>query len=342
LQWNKTAALVLPSPLDFEFQGAIMKNRYTMALSEKAPARISSLSAFTAIICLAAPVFAQTPPVGPDFSKVTIKTTDLGDRTYMLEGFGGNITVAVGDDGAIMVDSQYAPLHDKIKAAIAAVAPQPVKYLVNTHLHGDHTGGNGLFAKDGVTIVAHENVKKRMAEGWTHNMSGVTTPTAAIEALPAMTYTESVVLEVKGRRAQLKHPLNAHTDGDTFVYFADVNVLATGDTFTNGRYPNSDFFNGGNIKGMIAAADNYLTMINDQTKIVPGHGPLANKTDLVAFREMLVTSRDRMARLIADGKAPSEAEAQEAKPFADLDAKWAANEQAGKNWVRVVYNSMKQ
>ena len=319
-----------------------MKNRYRMASSKNTTPRVSSLSALAAIVWLVAPALAQTPPVGPDFSKVTIKTAALGNRTYMLEGFGGNITVAAGDDAVIMVDSQYAPLHDKIKAAIAAVTPQPVKYLINTHHHGDHTGGNGPFAKDGVIIVAHENVKKRMAAGWTHNLSQITTPPAAAEVLPAMTYTDSMVLEVKGRSAQLKHPLNAHTDGDTYVYFADANVLATGDTFGNGRYPNSDFFNGGNIKGMIAAIDGYLPMVNDQTKIVPGHGPLANKADLVAFREMLVISRDRMASLIAEGKAPSEADAQAAKPFADLDAKWAANEQASRSWVRVVYNSMKQ
>jgi len=303
--------------------------------------RIAGLSTFAAIVWLAAPSLAQTPPVGPDFSKVSIKSTDLGNRTYMLEGFGGNITVAVGDDGVIMVDGQYAPLHDKIKAAIADATPRPVKYLVNTHHHGDHTGGNGLFAKDGVTIVAHENVKKHMVDGWTHNLSGVTTPPAAAEMLPAMTYTDSMVFEIKGRTAQLKHPLNAHTDGDTYVYFADANVLATGDTFTNGRYPNSDFFNGGNVKGMITAVDGYLSLINDQTKIVPGHGPLGNKTDLAAFREMLMTSRDRMANLIAEGKAASEADAQAAKPFADLDSKWAANEQASRSWVRVVYNSMK-
>ena len=126
------------------------------------------------------------------------------------------------------------------------------------------------------------------------------------------------------------------------MYFADANVLSTGDAFGNGRYPNADFFNGGNIKGQIAASDTFLTFINDDTKIVPGHGPLANKANIIEFRAMLVTSRDRMAKLIADGKAASEADAQAAKPFADLDAKWAANEQASKNWVRVVYNSMKQ
>src|SRR5215510_161869 len=161
-----------------------MKTSYRVALSMFGDAaagvlsRMTGLRTFAAILCLASASLAQTPPVGPDFSKVTIKTTDLGNRTYMLEGFGGNIIVAAGDDAMIMVDSQYAPLHDKIKAAIAAVTAQPVKYLINTHHHGDHTGGNGPFAKDGVIIVAHENVKKRMAEGWRHNLSGITTPPA--------------------------------------------------------------------------------------------------------------------------------------------------------------------
>jgi len=297
----------------------------------------------TALVCLAAPAFAQGgPPVGPDWSKIEIKTTDLGNRTYMLEGFGGNVTVAVGDDGVIMVDGQYAPLHDKLKAAIAAVTPQPVKFLVNTHHHADHAGGNAPFAADGVTIVAHVNVGKHMAAGWTHNLSGIVSPPAPAGALPSKTYTDAMTLEVKGRKAALTHPANAHTDGDTYVYFADANVLSTGDAFGNGRYPNADFFNGGNIKGQIAASDTFLTFINDDTKIVPGHGPLANKANIIEFRAMLVTSRDRMVKLIADGKAASEADAQAAKPFADLDAKWAANEQASKNWVRVVYNSMKQ
>jgi glyoxylase-like metal-dependent hydrolase (beta-lactamase superfamily II) len=309
--------------------------------------RISLAALVTALIGLCGPAMAQqlaqqqaTPPVGPDFSKIEVKTTDLGNRTYMLEGFGGNVTVAVGDDGVIMVDGQFAPMHDKLKAAIAAITPQPIKYLINTHHHGDHTGGNLAFAKDGVTIVAHENVRKRLAAGTTHNLSGITTPPAPAEALPAKTYTDAMTLEVKGRSAQLKHPLNAHTDGDTYVYFADANVLATGDSFANGRYPNSDFLNGGNLKGMIAADDAYLALVNDTTKIVPGHGPLATKAQLAEFRAMLETSRERMAKLIAEGK--SEADIYAAKPFADLDAKWAVNEQASKNWIRVVYYSLKQ
>jgi glyoxylase-like metal-dependent hydrolase (beta-lactamase superfamily II) len=148
------------------------------------------------------------------------------------------------------------------------------------------------------------------------------------------------MLEVKGRAAQLKHPANAHTGGDTFVYFADANVLSTGDTVTIGRYPNIDTLNGGNIKGMIAAADIYLALANDGTKIVPGHGPLASKAQLAEYRAMLTTARDRMAALIKDGKSESDIYA--AKPFADLDAKWATSEQQGKNFMRVVYFSMRE
>ena len=298
-----------------------------------------------AVVGLSAPVMAQqqpTPPVGPDFSKIVVKTYDLGHRTYMLEGFGGNVTLAIGDDGVIMVDSQYAPMHDKLKAAIAALTPLPVRYLIDTHLHGDHTGGNALFAADGAVIVGHENLRSRLATAWTHNLSGVTTPPAPEAALPKETYADSMTLDVKGRTAQLTHPRNAHTDGDTYVYFADANVLATGDAFCNRGYPNSDFLNGGTIKGMIAANEKFLSMINDDTKIVPGHGPVSGKTDVIAFRDMLVTSSERMAKLMAEGKVTNEADAQALKPFADLDTKWAANEQASKNWVRVVYNSMKQ
>src|SRR4029453_4454975 len=207
------------------------------------------------------------PPVGLDFSKVEVKTTDLGNRTYMLEGFGGNSTIAVGDDGVIMVDGQFAPLHDKLKAAIAAVTPQPVRFLVNTHYHPDHVGGNVPFSKDGAVVVAHENVRKRLAEGTTRIVPEVKYAPAPEEALPAMVHKDGMTLQVKGRAAQLKHPLNAHTDGDTYVYFADANVLSTGDIVAMERYPNIDFTNGGSLKGMIAACDAYLALANDTTKV---------------------------------------------------------------------------
>ena len=280
---------------------------------------------------------AAAPPV--DFSKVEIKTTDLGDNVYMLEGQGGNITVAVAKNGIIMVDGQYAPLHDKIKAAISTISNLPVKYLINTHFHGDHTGGNEAFARDGATIVSDVNVKNRLAEGTSNGLTGAKTPPAALGALPTKTYAGGMLkIRLPGRVADLKHIANAHTDGDTYVWFKTANVLSTGDTFTNGRYPNIDFANGGNIKGMIAAADAYLKLTNAKSRIVPGHGPIADKAALAEYRTMLVTARDRMAALVKEGKSEDDAVA--AKPFADLDKKWAPTELASTNFIRVVYHSL--
>lgn len=292
------------------------------------------------MMALSGEAFAQTPPGAPppDFSKVEIKTTDLGDNVYMLEGQGGNITVAVARDGIIMVDGEFAPLHDKIKAAIALLSNQPIKYLINTHFHGDHTGGNEPFAKDGATIVAQDNVKSRLEAGTTNGLTGAKTPPAPKDALPSDTYTNFSKIRLPGRVADLKHIPNAHTDGDTYVWFKTANVLSTGDTFTNGRYPNIDFANGGNIKGMIAATDAYLKLTNAKSRIVPGHGPVADRAALQAYRTMLVTARDRMAALVKEGKSEDDVIA--AKPFADLDAKWAPTELASKNFIRVVYHSL--
>lgn len=283
-----------------------------------------------------APAPAAPPP--PDFSKVEMKTTDLGDNMYMIEGQGGNITVAVAKDGIIMVDGEFAPLHDKIKAAISTISNQPVKYLINTHFHGDHTGGNAPFARDGVTIVSEINVKNRLAAGTTNGLTGAKTPPVTPEALPSKTYTGAYRIRLNGRVADLKHIANAHTDGDTYIWFKTANVLSTGDTFTNGRYPNIDFANGGNIKGMIAATDAYLKLTNARSRIVPGHGPLADKAALMEYHNMLIAARDRMAKLVKEGKSEDDVVA--AKPFADLDTKWAPTELASKNFVRVVYHSL--
>jgi cyclase len=288
------------------------------------------------------PVAAPPPPF-VDWDKIQIKTTDLGNNTYMLEGQGGNITVAVGTDGIIMVDGQFAPLSDKIKAAIKAISPLPVKYLINTHYHGDHTGGNENFAKDGVAIVAHDNIRVRLAAGTIQGLTGTKVAARPAEALPTQTYFGgSIGVEAGGRKAQLTHIANAHTDGDTWVYFADANVLCTGDTVNNlKRYQNIDFANGGDVRGMIRAADTYLRAANDNTKVVVGHGPLAGKKDVAEFREMLITSRDRIEKLFNEGKTEEEVLA--LKPLADLDEKWAAgNPQLAISHTRNVYNSFKR
>jgi cyclase len=299
-----------------------------------------ALTAFAAtVVAFACPANAQQ---NIDFSKVEIKTIDLGHNTYRLEGQGGNITVAVGSDGIIMVDGQFAPLHDKIKAAIAAISPLPIKYLINTHFHGDHTGGNEPFQKDGVTVVAQDNVRVRLAAGTTNGITGNKTPAVAPGALPKQTYIGgSMPLEVGGRKAELTHVTNAHTDGDTWVYFADANVLCTGDTMNNTkRYQTIDFANGGDIRGMIRATDTYLKVANDDTKVMTGHGSLAKKADIAEFNAMLKTARERIEKLFREGK--SEADVIAARPLKDLDEKWAATEEQAIAFTKMVYNSFKR
>jgi glyoxylase-like metal-dependent hydrolase (beta-lactamase superfamily II) len=302
--------------------------------------------AASAVLCAGA-ASAQQPQSQPappfiDWDKIQIKTTDLGNKTYMLEGQGGNITVAVGTEGIIMVDGQFAPLSAKIKAAIAAISPLPIKYLINTHFHGDHTGGNENFAKDGVIVVAQDNIRVRLAAGTKNGITGAMTDPRPADALPKETYIGGTrTVQVGGRTALLTHIPNAHTDGDTFVYFADANVLSTGDTSNNTkRYQTIDYANGGDIRGMIAANDAFLKIANDDTKVVIGHGPLAKKSDVAEFRAMLVTARERIEKLFNEGK--SEAEVVAAKPLADLDAKWAATDGAAVAFTRMVYNSFKR
>jgi len=305
---------------------------------------LAAIAAITATAALAQPV-PQPPPAPPliDWAKIQIKTTDLGHNTYMLEGQGGNITLAIGSDGIIMVDGQFAPLSDKIKAAIHAISPLPVKYLVNTHFHGDHTGGNANFARDGAIVVAHDNIRVRLAAGTVSALTGQPVSPVPPEGQPKQTYYGgSFALEVGGRKAQLTHVENAHTDGDTWVYFADANVLATGDTVNNlKRYQTIDYRNGGDVRGMIRAGETYLKVINDDTKVVVGHGPLAGKKDVQEFHDMLVTSRDRIKKLFDEGK--TEAEVLALDPLKDLNEKWAAgNPQLGINHTRNVYHSFER
>ena len=275
-----------------------------------------------------------------DWDKVQIKTTDLGNKTYMLEGQGGNITFAVGTDGIIMVDTQFAPLSDKIKAAIRAISPLPIRYIVNTHFHGDHTGGDENFQKDGAIVLAQDNVRIRLAAGTTNGTTGQKTPPVPADGLPKQTYVSgSVMLEVGGRKAQVTYVQNAHTDGDSFVYFADANVLAVGDVMNNNhRYQQVDFANGGNITGVVRGTDAFLKLANDNTKVVVGHGPLAKKSDVAAYHEMAVAARDRIQKLVREGK--TEAEVIAADPLKDLNGTWAANPQAAVNFIKQVYNGL--
>ena len=304
--------------------------------------QIRTIAAFTAIAAFVSLAHAQQPQplaAAPDFDKVVIKTTDLGNRTYMLEGEGGNITVAVADDGVIMVDSQFAPLAAKIKAAIAAITPQPIRYLIISHFHRDHTGGNEAFGRDGATIVAHETVKTVLASGSRNGLTGNQVPAAPAVALPKETYKDTMTVRLKGRTAELRHPVDVHTNGDTYVYFPDANVLATGDIVFFGRYPNIDFAYGGSIDGMIRGVDELLAFAKDDTKVVPGHGPVGTKAMMREFRQMLGDARERIQKLKAAGKTEDEAVA--ARPNADYDVRINADERSRGNFIRVVYRSLR-
>lgn len=293
-----------------------------------------------AAACLfAAAAFAQGQP---DFSQVQIKSTPLGNNTYMLEGQGGNITIAVGGDGVIQVDTQFAPLHDKIKAEIDRLSGgKPIKYVINTHFHGDHTGGNGGFAKDGATVVAHRNLALRLEHGSTNGLTGNKTAPAAKDRIPAQTYTtEGQRLMVQGQSAMVQHPRNAHTDTDSYVYFPSANVIACGDIVSLGpRYPTIDYANGGSLNGIITAVETYIRLGNDQTKYVPGHGPLASRADMQRYRDMLVGVRDAVKAQIDMGRTEDQAVA--SKPLAQIGMMLGSPQMADDNMVKLAYRSLK-
>lgn len=282
---------------------------------------------------------ASMPAPAVNYDKVVVKTTDLGNRVYLLQGAGGNVTVAVGDDGIIVIDNQFAPMYPKLKAAITALSPQPVRYVVNTHYHFDHTGGNEAFAKDGATIVAHENVRTRLAEGSRNGLRNtVAKPYPAI-AWPTLTYQDTMTLRVKGQTAVLRNFGAMHTDGDTTVLLQEAKVLVTGDLAFFGRFPNIDFVYRGTVDGQLRGVDELMKLVADDTKVVPGHGPAGNRATLAEFRQMLVTARDRIQKLKSAGKSEDEIIAE--RPNADYDEKFGVDARAISNFTRVIYRTLK-
>lgn len=248
---------------------------------------------------LVAAVFAAIAPAQPpDFSKVEIKVQKVADGIYMLQGAGGNIGASVGEDGIVIVDDQFAPLVPKIQAALKGIADKPVRFVLNTHYHFDHTGGNLDFGKASSTIVAHENVRKRLAQGSIIKRFNVTTPPAAKEALPVITFDKTASIHLNGEDIRAIHFPNGHTDGDSVIFFTKANVVHMGDCFFNGSFPFVDLDSGGTVLGYIQAMEGVLKQANQDTKFIPGHGPLATTDDARQYVAMLKESRDIVASAV--------------------------------------------
>jgi glyoxylase-like metal-dependent hydrolase (beta-lactamase superfamily II) len=258
-----------------------------------------------------------------DPSKVTLKTTPVAGNISLIEGVngfaGGNVAVIAGDDGLLVVDDELEPLAPKLRTALGAFK-KPVRFVVNTHWHGDHTGGNTTLGGGGAVIVAHYNVRKRLSTEQFINMMGMkkTFPPSPAAALPVVTFNDDVTFFFGGDEIHVFHVAPAHTDGDSVVHFKKANVIHTGDTFVGG-YPIVDAGSGGQLAGFVAAADQVLAIADDATKIIPGHGPVMTKADLKEWRDMIVTVRERVAKLAAQKKTLAEIQA--AKPTAEFDAK---------------------
>jgi len=266
-------------------------------------------------------VFPANAQSDDRFAKVEITVTPIRDGLALLTGQGGNIVLSTGTDGSFIIDDQFAPLNDKIRAAIATLSDKPVRFVLNTHFHGDHTGGNERFGSDGAVIVAHDNVRLRMSHAqFLETFKRDLKPSPAA-ALPLVTFSDGLSLHLNGQDVRALHVAHAHTDGDAIVWFAQARVLHMGDIYFNGLYPFIDIDAGGGINGMIAGVDQALALIDDSAVVVPGHGPLSNRAELAAYGEMLRGFRSQVAAFKQQGKTLDEVIA--AKPTAQYDAVWA-------------------
>lgn len=283
------------------------------------------------LLALAPPAVAQR-----DWNAAVIEPQQLADGLWMLGGVGGNLLLCAGPDGALLVDTQYAPLAGKIRAAVDSLGGgRTLRFVVNTHYHGDHVGGDSALAAGGAAVVAHENVRARMMVPRYNATFGDTTRATPREAWPVLTFADSVTFHLNGHELRVIHLPPGHTDGDAYVWVPDADVLHSGDLVFNGTYPVIDVAAGGSIGGMIRSVDALLAIVGPRTRVVPGHGPLADRAALVRFRDMLVTVRDRVTKLVRAGRTLEEIQA--AKPLTDLDGSWGKGFMRQERFLGAVY-----
>lgn len=287
----------------------------------------------TALVLACASAQAQR-----DFSTVEVIAEPVTDGIYMLTGSGGNIGLSIGEDATFIIDDQFAPLTEKIQATIQTLTSTPVSFVINTHWHGDHVGGNENFGKAGAVIVAHDNVRARMSTDQFMANFNREVKASPPDALPVVTFNDRSTLHLNGDHAHIVHVPRAHTDGDAIVHFEKANVIHMGDTFFNGRFPFIDTGSGGTIDGIVAAADRALALADEETRIIPGHGSLAVKADLQSYRDMLVGVRKAVADLKSQGLTQQQVVA--ANPIAEYDEQFGGGFINAERIIGFVYETL--
>ena len=297
--------------------------------------RATALSIFLSLT-----LFVSATIADDSFDSVEIQTIKAADGIYMLTGKGGNIGLSTGTDGVFLIDDQFAPLTDKILAAITQVSDKPVKFVLNTHWHPDHTGGNENLGSSGTVIIAHDNVRKRLSVDNFIELFNMQSPAMATAGLPVITFGDAVTFHLNGEEILVLHVVSAHTDGDAIVHFKQANVIHAGDTYFSGMYPFIDGNSGGSNDGYIKAVDQVLALADDKTVIIPGHGPISHKQELTAWRDMLKTIIDRIRAMVRENASLEQVQA--GTPTRAFDEKYGGGFFNNETFVKMLYQNMTQ